>query len=144
MDIGYVPMILQSSDPLSVGNAADWSGQLPSGFMLEGEWEVVLVSASFTSSLTANLSHYIFLDLCSAVPVGSQSLRLLHRTPPLSPANTLTYIQTTTTIVPWKLVDPAKSMVSTIRCTITDSTGTPIPLTNPSTIEIVLRQIRTP
>jgi hypothetical protein len=137
-------MILQSSDPLSTGTPDDWFSQLPSGFMLEGEWEVVLVSASFTSSATVNLSHYIFLDLCSAVPVGSQSLRLLHRTPPLSPANTLTYVQTTTTIVPWKLVDPAKSMVSTIRCTITDSTGTPIPNTNPSTIEIVLRQIRTP
>ena len=139
-DFGFQTYIFSSGDATSVGTNAAWTQQLPGGVFFNGTWEACLISASHETSTVANRTHYIEVSWLVSTAVGSQLRKILFRSKPL-PGSSFEYYVVESSLAPWKEIE-AKS-ASDVRCRIYDSTGTAIPVGQPSTIEMVVRQVAT-
>lgn len=139
-DFGYQTYIFSSGDATAVGTNAAFTQQLPGGVYFPGTWEACLVSASHQSSLVANRTHYIEVSWLVSSAVGSQLRKILFRSRPL-PAASFEYYEMTSSITPWREIESKSA--SDVRCRIYDSTGAAIPAGQPSTIEMVIRQVAT-
>lgn len=139
-DFGFQTYIFSSGDSTSVGTNATWSQQLPGGVFFNGVWEACLISASHQTSTVADRTHFIEVSWLVASAVGSQLKKILFRSKPL-PASSFEYYVVESSLAPWREIEVKSA--SNVRCQIYDSTGAPIPVGAPSTVEIVCQQVAT-
>lgn len=142
MDTEFVTLVIGSGASVTPGSQPwDFTNILAQPMLLKGQWECCFVTASFTKGAVINSSVFVTLDFLDNTPVADTQIPLLFMTPPITAADPSPYaIQHVTTIPQWKPV--IRNTISSVRCRIYSSNGTDIPGTYQSTVQVVLRQIR--
>jgi len=136
---------LPSGDPNSTGNAANFTVPMPQPINLDprGKYEAALIDVSFSNSGNTGNSVFILCDLVDFSIVGSSKVQILYKTEPMIQTTTalpVYYMKEEGSLVQWRPL--YKNSFNSINVKIQQSTGVPIPLTNFSTLTIVIKRIR--
>ena len=139
-------LILGSGDPNSTGSASDFTiFSVDLSLDGNGSYICALIDASFPNPVTVSTSPksvFIQVDFIEYQIVGSNKFQLLYKTAPITQTLTalpLYYEKEMGNLIPWRSVE--NKHIFNIRVQITASDGTPVPNTNFSIIQLMIKRV---
>lgn len=140
-------LVLPSGDPSAIGTPSDFTIQnINLSLDPKGVYQASLIDVSFANPGASLNSVFVSVDFLENQLVGNKYYPILYKTAPMTtpidnndPATKVHYEKEVGTIQQWRQVQ--KTFIDNIRVQINQSTGTPVPHTSYSMVQLMIQRI---